>query len=107
MRSIHGMAAAVAKPGPTLEVDVAPEFLGAACMLGLVGRMSRPLMSGYDEALATLYRAPLGDFVSERKRLAKELKASGDSEGARRLGERSRPGLCFLPQSESPASEPS
>ena len=50
-------------------------------------------MSGYDEALATLYRAPLGDFVSERKRLAKDLKASGDSEGARRLGQRSRPNI--------------
>lgn len=50
-------------------------------------------MAAYDEALATLYRAPLGEFVSERKRLAKELKAGGDAEGARRLGQRSRPNI--------------
>ncbi|HET9934160.1 MAG TPA: hypothetical protein VFQ35_25835 [Polyangiaceae bacterium] len=50
-------------------------------------------MPGYDEALASLYRAPLAEFVSERKRLAKELKAGGDADGARRLSERARPNI--------------
>lgn len=50
-----------------------------------------PLMSENDEATATLYRAPLSDFVAERKRLADELKAAGDKQGAVRLGKLARP----------------
>ncbi|HVY30834.1 MAG TPA: hypothetical protein VHB79_29950 [Polyangiaceae bacterium] len=45
----------------------------------------------YDEAVAQLYRVPFNDFVSERKRLAGELKAQGDKEGATRLGKLARP----------------
>jgi hypothetical protein len=48
-------------------------------------------MSENDEATATLYRAPLSDFVAERKRLADELKAAGDKQGAARLGKLARP----------------
>ncbi len=45
----------------------------------------------YDEALQELYQAPLSQFVAERKRLAGDLKSSGDAAGAKRLLERKRP----------------
>ena len=48
-------------------------------------------MSSYDDALNHLYRAPFGEFVAERKRLSGELKASGDKDGAARLGKLARP----------------
>jgi hypothetical protein len=48
-------------------------------------------MLSYDQAVETLYRAPFGDFVAERKRLAAELKAAGDQQGATRLGKLARP----------------
>jgi len=46
---------------------------------------------GYDEAVQALYRAPHEAFVAERKRLAAELKASGDATGAQRLSKLARP----------------
>lgn len=49
------------------------------------------MSSAYDEAVATLYRAPLEQFVTERKRLAAELKAAGDKEGAARFAKLGRP----------------
>src|SRR5512146_560589 len=48
-------------------------------------------MSEYDEAVATLYRAPLSEFVAERKRLAAELKAAGNKDAATRFGKLVRP----------------
>jgi len=48
-------------------------------------------MSAYDEAVAELYQAPHGSFVTERKRLAAELKAAGDKAGATRFGKLGRP----------------
>lgn len=48
-------------------------------------------MSEYDEAVATLYRAPLSEFVAERKRLAAELKAAGNKDAAARFGKLVRP----------------
>jgi hypothetical protein len=45
----------------------------------------------FDDALALLFRAPHADFVTERKRLAAELKASGDKDGAAKLGKLARP----------------
>jgi hypothetical protein len=45
----------------------------------------------YEEALQELYQAPLTQFVAERKRLAGDLKASGDAAGAKRLADRKRP----------------
>ena len=45
----------------------------------------------YDDAVIALYRAPLDKFVAERKRLASELKASGDKAGATRLAGLARP----------------
>ena len=48
-------------------------------------------MSAYDEAVTTLYQAPLGDFVAERKRLAAELKATGDKDAAARVAKLVRP----------------
>jgi hypothetical protein len=48
-------------------------------------------MSEYDEAVATLYRAPLSEFVAERKRLAGELKAAGHKDAAARFGKLVRP----------------
>jgi hypothetical protein len=49
------------------------------------------MASDYDNALAELYRAPFDQFVAERKRLAAELKANGDSAGASRLAAVTRP----------------
>ncbi|MES1182445.1 MAG: hypothetical protein ABUL60_01450 [Myxococcales bacterium] len=48
-------------------------------------------MSEYDEAVATLYQAPLSEFVAERKRLAGELKAAGHKDAAARFGKLVRP----------------
>lgn len=48
-------------------------------------------MKAYDEAVATLYQAPLAAFVSERKRLAAQLKADGDKEAAAQLSKLARP----------------
>ncbi len=45
----------------------------------------------FDDALALLFRAPHADFVTERKRLAAELKSSGDKDGAAKLGKLARP----------------
>ena len=44
----------------------------------------------YDEAVNQLYQAPFNDFVSERRRLAAELKAA-DKDAAARLGKLPRP----------------
>jgi hypothetical protein len=45
----------------------------------------------YDEAVASLFQVPLEQFVGERKRLAGELKAAGDKDGAARLAKLARP----------------
>jgi hypothetical protein len=50
-------------------------------------------MSGYDEAVATLYQAPLTDFVTERKRLAAELKVAGDKDASARIAKLTRPSV--------------
>jgi hypothetical protein len=47
----------------------------------------------YDRALAELYRAPHDDFVTERKRLAKELTQAGDKSGAALLAKLARPSI--------------
>src|SRR5688500_17741756 len=44
-------------------------------------------------AIAALYRAHLGDFVAERKRLAAEAKASGQTEQASKIGKLGRPSV--------------
>jgi hypothetical protein len=51
------------------------------------------MSTGYERAVEELYRAPLSSFVAERKRLAGELKASGDASGAQRLAKAARPTL--------------
>src|SRR4051812_33386644 len=45
----------------------------------------------YDEAVASLFQVPLDQFVTERKRLAGELKAAGDKDGAAKLAKLARP----------------
>ena len=45
----------------------------------------------YDDAVASLYQVPIDRFVAERKRLAGELKAAGDKDGAARLAKLARP----------------
>jgi hypothetical protein len=45
----------------------------------------------YDDAVASLFQVPLDQFVTERKRLAGELKAAGDKAGAARLAKLGRP----------------
>ncbi|CAN5729203.1 hypothetical protein BH11MYX3_BH11MYX3_32040 [soil metagenome] len=50
-------------------------------------------MADYDATLEELYQAPHGSFVAERKRLAADLKASGDKDGAARLAKRARPSI--------------
>jgi hypothetical protein len=52
------------------------------------------MVDRYDEAVTALYRAPFAAFVAERKRLAGELKASGDKGGALRLGKLTRPTIA-------------
>jgi outer membrane murein-binding lipoprotein Lpp len=47
--------------------------------------------ASYDDALTELYRVPHSAFVTERKRLAGELKAAGDKEGAAKLTKITRP----------------
>ncbi len=49
------------------------------------------MASPYDDAVEAIYRSPLDQFVSERKRLAAELKASGDKAAATRLSALKRP----------------
>ncbi|HEY1533429.1 MAG TPA: hypothetical protein VGF76_05410 [Polyangiaceae bacterium] len=49
------------------------------------------MTSSYDESVTALYRAPHESFVSERTRLAAELKAGGDKAGAARLTKLARP----------------
>jgi hypothetical protein len=50
-----------------------------------------PVAQTYDSAIAQLYQAPFERFVSERKRLAKELDSAGDASGARSLAKTTRP----------------
>jgi hypothetical protein len=47
----------------------------------------------YDDAVTALYQASVESFVSERKRLAGELKAGGDKTGAAKLAKLGRPTL--------------
>jgi len=49
------------------------------------------LVMRYDDAVASLYQVPIDRFVAERKRLAGELKAAGDKDGAARLAKLARP----------------
>lgn len=49
------------------------------------------MAASYDEAVAELYQAPHASFVTERKRLAGDLKAAGDKPGATKLGKLPRP----------------
>jgi hypothetical protein len=51
------------------------------------------MSSSYERAVEELFRAPLASFVAERKRLAAELKLSGDAAGAAKLAKTTRPTL--------------
>lgn len=51
------------------------------------------MSAAYDAAVETLFQAALSDFVAERKRLAAELKASGDAAGAANLSKMARPAV--------------
>src|SRR5205085_12445397 len=53
--------------------------------------VGRAVMSEYDQAVEALYRAPLSNFVAERKRLAAALKAAGDKDAAARIMRLVRP----------------
>ena len=55
--------------------------------------MLRFMAMNHAEAVAALYRSTQESFVAERKRLAAELKAGGDKEGAARLAKMARPSL--------------
>ena len=44
-------------------------------------------------AVEALFRAPLNEFVAERKRLSGELKASGDKQAATKLSQLTRPSV--------------
>jgi hypothetical protein len=48
-------------------------------------------VAAYEDAVIALHQARFADFVAERKRLAAELKAGGDKEGAARLAKLPRP----------------
>lgn len=45
----------------------------------------------WDQAIEALFRAAHGDFVTERKRLAGELRTAGDKAGAAKLNKLNRP----------------
>jgi hypothetical protein len=60
----------------------------------------------YDDAVAALYRAPHGDFVAERKRLAKELTAAGDKSGAASLAKLPRPSISAWATNQLFARDP-
>jgi hypothetical protein len=45
----------------------------------------------FDDAVVSLFQVPIERFVAERKRLAGELKAAGDKDGAARLAKLARP----------------
>jgi hypothetical protein len=47
----------------------------------------------YEEAISTLYRAPHGEFVAERKRLSAELTKAGDKTSAGVLAKHNRPSV--------------
>jgi hypothetical protein len=49
--------------------------------------------SSYEQAVSALYRAPFESFVTERKRLAAELKAEGDKSSAAQLSKLGRPSI--------------
>jgi hypothetical protein len=49
------------------------------------------MATSYDDAVEAIYRSSLDQFVSERKRLASELKQSGDKGAATRLSALKRP----------------
>lgn len=49
------------------------------------------MAASYDDAVEELFRAPHAAFVTERKRLAGELKTAGDKAGSTRLGKLNRP----------------
>jgi hypothetical protein len=51
------------------------------------------MSSSYDEAVVALYQAPHESFVTERQRLAAELKASGDKAAAAKLAKLARPAI--------------
>jgi len=51
------------------------------------------MASSYERAVSTLFSAPHESFVSERRRLAGELKAEGDKAGAAQLSKLGRPPL--------------
>ena len=46
-----------------------------------------------EEAVAGLYRLPLAEFVAARDRLARQLRAAGDREAARRVAALRRPSV--------------
>ena len=48
-------------------------------------------MSAYDDAVRELYQVPHASFVTERKRLAGDLKTAGDKAGAAKLAKLARP----------------
>jgi hypothetical protein len=47
----------------------------------------------FADAVEALFRVPLNEFVAERKRLAGELKASGDKQAATKLSQLARPSV--------------
>lgn len=49
------------------------------------------MAASYDDCVAELYQTPHASFVTERKRLAGELKAAGDKAGAARFAKLGRP----------------
>lgn len=57
------------------------------------GAYSPGMALTHAEAVEALYHSTQASFVAERKRLAAELKAAGDKEGAARLGKMARPSL--------------
>ncbi|HTV25316.1 MAG TPA: hypothetical protein VMG12_41765 [Polyangiaceae bacterium] len=76
-------------PGP--EASRAVAVCRARRDVAATAHYSGAMAASYDDAVAELYRAAHDAFVAERKRLAGELKTSGDKPGAARLSKLARP----------------
>src|SRR5258705_9163405 len=68
-----------------IDIPLSPAFASSAI------EGPRHLMGAYEDAVDTLYAAPIDRFVAERTRLVAALRAAGDKDAAARLAKRGRP----------------
>src|SRR5438876_7791085 len=80
------------KPAPDPPTRCMPSPLARSRLPLMLGTRDRPAtMMNLDEAADQLYGSSLDDFVSERTRLVKELRATGEAEEAATLAKSRKP----------------